>query len=226
MTRSPLVSIVTVVYNYGRFIDDALVSAFEQRYRPIEVIVVDDGSSDDSADRARKHPDVTVIRQPNRGVSAARNAGVAVAKGEFITFLDADDVMHPDALTDLVAYMVEHPETAVAFPRQTIRLDAGTPMPGWAQPDLLMGESGGIPFAAGLYRRIEFDALGWFSEEARTGEYFELLARMPDVASRVAYLQVLGVERRVHEGNLTHDLDQLQENMFASLKHKLDRERQ
>ncbi len=226
MTRSPLVSIITVVYNYGRFIDDSLTSAFAQEYRPIEVIVVDDGSSDDSADRAEKYPDVTVIRQPNKGVSAARNAGVAVATGEFIFFLDADDIMRPEALTDLVVHMVQHPEIVAAFSRQTIRLEAGTPMPVWAQPDLLRGDPGGLPFNAGVYRRSVFDSVGWFSEELRTGEFFELLARVPDVASRVAYLQILGVERRVHDDNLTHDLDPLRANMFASLKRKLDRERQ
>lgn len=225
MADSPLVSVVVAVFNYGEYIDEAITSAFTQPYRPIEVIVVDDGSTDDSAERAASHRDVTVIRQPNRGVSAARNTGLAAATGEYVTFLDADDVMLPAALPALVGHLESHPDVAVAFPRQTLRLDGDTAAPAWMQPDRLRGDPAGLPLQAGLYRAAVFASLGWFDAGLRTGEFFDLLARLPEVSSRVAYLDVVGVLRRVHDSNLTHDRRSHQSNLFSALKRRIDQGR-
>ncbi len=225
MSSSPLVSIVTVVHNYGRFIDDALASAFAQPYRPIEVIVVDDGSTDDSADRAEAHRGVILIRQSHQGVSAARNAALRRAGGEFVTFLDADDVMGATWLMEAVAYMIGCPGIAVAFPQQTIRLEPGIPKPGWIRADSLHGDLDELPLAAGLYRRSVFDELGWFTDSLHTGEFFDLLSRLTDQDTRTSFLKVLGVERRIHGSNLTYDTDALSENMFRSLRYRLEQRR-
>jgi glycosyltransferase involved in cell wall biosynthesis len=226
MSDAPLVGVVVAVFNYGRYIDEAITSVLEQPYRPIELIVVDDGSTDDSAERAAAYPEVTLIRQPNRGVSAARNAGIAASNGEFMTFLDADDRMPPESLAALASFMNDHPGIAVVFPRQELRFEGGTEKPAWAQPDLLRGDPAGLPLNVGLYRAEAFAPLGWFDERLRKGEFFDLLARLPEVSSRVAYLDVIGVVRRVHEDNLTHDRKSHQTNMFAALKRRIDRERQ
>lgn len=222
---SPLVSVVVAVFNYGRYIDEALTSIFDQPYRPIEVIVVDDGSTDDSADRADRYPGVTVIRQPNRGVSAARNAGVAVATGEFVAFLDADDVMTAAALPALTWHMTNHPEVAAAFPRQALRIEDAIEVPTWTEPDLLLGDPAGVPLQAGLYRTEVWASLGWFDDTLRTGEFFDMLARLPEVSARVAYVDVVGVVRRVHGSNLTYDRESQQANLFGSLKRRIDRGR-
>lgn len=221
----PLVSVVTVIHNYGRFIDEALASAFAQPYRPIEVIVVDDGSTDDSADRAAAHPGVILIRQHHQGVSAARNAALRRGAGEFVTFLDADDVMGATWLTEAVPHMIRCPGIAVAFPQQTIRLEPGIPKPGWISPDSVHGDLDGLPLAAGLYRRSVFDELGWFTDNIRTGEFFNLLSRLPDQNTRTSFLKVLGVERRIHGSNLTYEIDALSENMLRSLRHRIEQRR-
>jgi glycosyltransferase involved in cell wall biosynthesis len=98
---SPLVSVVIPAFNAGRTIDRALASVFAQDYRPLEVIVVDDGSSDGTWTRVANYGDDTVrsLRlEENRGVAAATNAGLAVARGEFVAFLDADDEWLPGKL--------------------------------------------------------------------------------------------------------------------------------
>ena len=93
--RAP-VSVVIPAYNSGRWICEALESVFAQTDPPAQVIVVDDGSSDDTPARVRPYRDrIEYIRQANAGVSAARNRGVAAATGEFVAFLDSDDVWHP-----------------------------------------------------------------------------------------------------------------------------------
>jgi glycosyltransferase involved in cell wall biosynthesis len=93
---APLVSVIVPVFNSEQFIVPAIQSALRQTYRNLEVIVVDDGSTDQTAEliaaEAASDPRVRIIRQPNSGVAAARNRGVAAARGEFIAPLDADDL--------------------------------------------------------------------------------------------------------------------------------------
>lgn len=93
MEENPLVSIVIPAYNAEAFIKDAIESAYSQSYRPIEVIVVDDGSTDNTWNiiNELKMPDLVLIHQDNKGLSSARNKGLSISKGYFIKFLDADD---------------------------------------------------------------------------------------------------------------------------------------
>lgn len=95
----PNVSAVIATYNYGRFIADAIDSALCQTLLPFEIIVVDDGSEDETESVVRRFGDrVTYVKQENKGVSAARNLGVKLSSGELISFLDADDVWEPEKL--------------------------------------------------------------------------------------------------------------------------------
>lgn len=94
-----LVSVVIPAYNQGQFIRDAVLSALEQTYQPLEVIVIDDGSADDTREQLRPLVDrITYVCQKNAGPSAARNAGILRARGEWIALLDADDLWHPQKL--------------------------------------------------------------------------------------------------------------------------------
>ena len=95
---SPLVSVIIPVYNGQAYLRPTLKSVFAQDYRPLEVIAVDDGSIDRSAEIIRSFPEVVYLYQDNRGHAAARNAGISAANGEFLAFLDADDLWPPDKL--------------------------------------------------------------------------------------------------------------------------------
>ena len=88
--ENPLVSVIIPVYNGGRYLRAALESVFAQTYRAFEVMVVDDGSADDSGVIAQSFPEVRYIHQTNQGVAAARNNGIEAARGEFFAFLDQD----------------------------------------------------------------------------------------------------------------------------------------
>lgn len=105
----PLVSIVIAAYNASAYLAETLASASAQRYQELEIIVVDDGSKDDTAEVAMRHarrdPRVRLIRQGNAGVGAARNTGIAAARGKYIAPLDADDLWDPDKLAAQVAEM-------------------------------------------------------------------------------------------------------------------------
>jgi len=109
------VSIITPCYNGGRYLEETLRSAVAQTYPPLEVIVIDDGSTDNSAAIAERFgPPVRVLRQTNHGESVARNRGIAEARGSHVLFLDADDVLAPEALAQLTAAVEQQP-AAVAL---------------------------------------------------------------------------------------------------------------
>jgi glycosyltransferase involved in cell wall biosynthesis len=113
-----LVSVVIPCHNYGRFLAAAIESALGQSYAEIEVIVVDDGSTDGTPAVAARYPAVRYVRQPNRGVGEASNRGLKEATGEFVLFLDADDALEADAIDGLLRCLEERPDCAFAYGHQ------------------------------------------------------------------------------------------------------------
>ncbi|RJQ29496.1 glycosyltransferase [Candidatus Parcubacteria bacterium] len=111
MNGKPLVSIITPAYNAGAYLGDTIRSVLAQTYSSFEHIVVDDGSTDDTAKvvRAISDPRIKYLYQKNSGQSSARNAGIAAAKGKYIAFLDADDLFLPGKLSEQVNYLETNP---------------------------------------------------------------------------------------------------------------------
>jgi glycosyltransferase involved in cell wall biosynthesis len=110
--RSALVSVIITCFNQGRFLADAIESALDQSYEHTEVIVVDDGSTDDTREIALRYPRVRYYHQANAGLSAARNAGIDQSAGEFIAFLDADDWLYKDAISTNLDELTNNPVLA------------------------------------------------------------------------------------------------------------------
>ncbi len=108
----PLVSIILTTYNHAHFLNDSISSALAQSYPHTEVIVVDDGSTDNTAAVVAEFPGVRYHYQDNRGLAAARNTGIDIAGGEYLIFLDADDALTPDAVAVQVEQILRHPEAA------------------------------------------------------------------------------------------------------------------
>ena len=128
----PVVTVIVPAYNIAGFIDDCLDSVLAQGFSDWECWVVDDGSLDATAARvlARTDPRIQLVQQPNAGVSAARNAGLAKALGRYAMFLDGDDRLHPQALERLAAALDGHPEASAAFGTLVKILADGSLYPG------------------------------------------------------------------------------------------------
>jgi glycosyltransferase involved in cell wall biosynthesis len=119
---SPSVSVVIPCFNQGHYLRHALESVLAQTLRPAEVVVVDDGSTDDTAGVARGYAGVRCVQQRNRGLASARNAGTAHTTGDHVVFLDADDRLRPDALAIGVRELDAHPTCALVWGR-CVRID-------------------------------------------------------------------------------------------------------
>lgn len=113
------VSVVVPLFNGAAHIAETLTSIQLQSLPATQVIVVDDGSTDDGADIAREHPvKATVVSQPNRGVAVARNHGLSLVTGEWVAFLDQDDLWHPEHLQRTLAWLDQHPDARIVFLRE------------------------------------------------------------------------------------------------------------
>jgi len=116
-TRPVTVSVVIPTHDRGRVVVEAIESALAQTHPPLEVIVVDDGSTDDTAERVGRLRDARVryLRRPHAGVSAARNAGIAAATGDLVAFLDSDDLWKPDKVEAEIAALARYPSAGGVF---------------------------------------------------------------------------------------------------------------
>src|SRR5271156_4631356 len=127
LPAQPLVSILVSNYNYARFIGDSIQSALEQTYSNIELIICDDGSTDDSVriieDYARKDPRLHLIRKTNGGQASGFNAAFAASRGEIIALLDSDDLFLPRKVERIVADFQDHPQDGLGLQR-VIRMSA------------------------------------------------------------------------------------------------------
>jgi glycosyltransferase involved in cell wall biosynthesis len=204
---SSLISCIVPVFNGERYLGEALESIFAQTYRPLEVVVVDDGSTDGTAAVVAAHGDkVGYLFQPNAGVAAACNLGVQASRGEFIAFLAADDLWHPQKLVLQMSQFQNRPKLDLCLTHMQnfwipeLRAEEerfrnqplAQPWPGYLPQALLARRA--VFETVGLFDttlRYE-DAKDWFLRAAERGTVMELL---PDVL----------VYRRLHRANISRE---------------------
>ena len=201
----PLVSAIVPVYNGERFIASALDSILAQSYRPLEVIVVDDGSEDDTASVARSYPSIRYIHQANQGPSTARNTGIAEAKGDIIAFLDADDLWTTDKLSVQVAYLESHPEVGYVIGRVRHVMQPGMSKPAWISKELLTTESLAYLPSSLAVRRAVIEEVGGFDSAIAYGEGVDWFSRAKDRGVSASILPRVLHYRMIHEDNASHD---------------------
>jgi Glycosyl transferase family 2 len=171
---TPMVSAVVTTYNYARFLPDAVDSILAQSYPNLEIVVIDDGSTDDTANVARRYAErgVRYVHRPHGGAGRARNAGLEVTTAPLVAFLDADDAWLPDRVAAGVAHLARHPELALAAGHAfacdeglvpTAVVPAATRETGRMLDQLLVDNIVLNPSSV-LVRRAALEAAGGFSE--------------------------------------------------------------
>ena len=220
-----LVSAVVVVRNGERFLARALQSAVDQTRHPDEIIVIDGQSTDRTPEIARSFPGVRYIRQPDFGIANARNLGIEAARGEFIAFLDADDLWLPDKLAVQIDYMLAHPELAYSTTWLRLFYEPGCPpLPGFRPEGFTVGQAGCFPGTM-LARRSIFSQVGPF--DARFVVAFEVdwFARAQDTEVPAATLCQVLLRKRIHSHNNSADRGRFRREWFVVIRESLERKR-
>lgn len=222
MTRGNAISVVIPCHNAERWIAATLRSVLAQKVDGLEIIVVDDGSADRSGDLVvRDFPQVTVIRQSNAGVAAARNRGIARARGTWVAFVDADDIWLPDKLRAQAQLLATRPDARMAYsgwvvwrsgdaepaPELLARLEkdegagptAAGPS-GWIYPELLLDCA--VWTSTVMIRRDVLDEVGGFDETLRIGEDYDLWLRASRVTPILQVPRALALYRQ-HPDSIT-----------------------
>ena len=188
--RAPKVSVIVPTFNVAPYVGECLASVRAQTLPGWECIVVDDGSTDETVQRVREFADprIRLIAQPNRGVSSARNAGLANAGGAYVLFLDGDDLLHPQALQRLSAQLDAHPQAVAAYGNAWLIFEDGGPYPqkplrwraSWSGNLLerLMRWKTFLPMGSTLARASSARELGGFRTQLRLSEDWEFWCRL------------------------------------------------
>lgn len=210
--REPnLVSVVIPCYNHAHFLCDAIESVLKQSYTQYEIIVVDDGSTDNTFEVASRYPAVRCVRQENQGLSAARNRGLRESRGNYLVFLDADDRLLPEALDIGLGALAANPDCAFVYGRsQHIAFD-GSPLPVLYPPPIerehysafLENNPIWMP-AQVMYRYSVFESVSGFNTAISPAADYELYLRIARSFPVHCHNQVVA-EYRQHSQNMSRN---------------------
>lgn len=212
MKQNPLVSVIIPVYNGSRYIASAIESVFSQSYQNIEIIVVNDGSRDDTYEKIKPYLDrLKYIYQKNCGASAARNKGIMNSAGEYVAFLDHDDIWLPEKIKTQIKYMSEHPEIGMVHSGCGFIDSDGKHLDGinWAIgiegkcfKELFIKNRIMMPTA--FIRKTCFNKIGLFAEDIRYCDDRELWMRLSREFP-IGYINKLLAYYRIHDSNMTRN---------------------
>ena len=221
----PMISVIIPVYNGERYLCAALESVLVQTQPPLEIIVVDDGSTDQSVRLALAYqPLVRCIQQVHGGIGAARNGGIRVAQGDLFAFLDADDLWAPDKLARQVAYLQNHPELDMVFGHVEQFISPELPPDQWpALPDQPV--MAGLVAGAMLIRRQSFARVGEFATAWTIGEFIDWYGRAQALGLQSALLPDVVLRRRLHTTNVTRRTQDRRGDYLRIVKARLDAKR-
>lgn len=211
--QQKLVSVVIPCYKQAHFLGEAIQSVLAQTYAFVEIIVVDDGSPDDTAAVANRYPRVRYVRQQNKGLSGARNTGLRESKGEFLIFLDADDRLLPEAAQIGVAALDARPDCGFVSGHTRYITSGGVLLP-HQQPcsdcpedpdryaDLLRRNF--MPVHTIMYRRAVFERVGDFDTSLKSSEDYDLSLRVAREFPIHCHCREVA-EYRQHDASMTFD---------------------
>ncbi len=228
MDHSPLVSVIIPVYNYDRYLGEAIESVLNQTHQNLDVIVVDDGSTDRSGEVAKSFAakGVRYCYQVHAGIGETRNRGVALAQGDLIAFLDADDRWPVEKLERQLRAFDSDPSLEMVF-GQAVQLHNGPEWEAGVRDQKIAAGSlvpGMVPGTM-LIKRDAFMRVGKFPGGLKVGEFIDWYARAVELQVRSLVLPDLFLWRRIHDSNQGIRERQSVTDYARVLKAKLDRKR-
>lgn len=223
---SELVSVIIPTYNREQYLAEAIASVLDQDYAPIELIVIDDGSSDGTADTVAPFADRLLYRlQENQGIAAARNAGVNLSHGQFLAFLDSDDIWEPGKLRLQMAVFHARPSTGVVYGHARQFFSPEMTAPERARIRQQEGIFAAPTASSLLVSRTTFERVGPFDQSLNLSVDMDWYARMTEIKMDVVMLPDVLFLRRLHQTNINRTCADEQIERVRLLKATLDRRR-
>lgn len=211
-----LISVIMPVKNGHKYIKEAIDSVLSQKMNT-EIIVVDDGSSDNTAEIAESMGCQVIRHETSKGQVAAKNSGLKQANGEYILFLDHDDIMNPETLKKLYEEMVADDKLYMVMAK----------VQDFLSPDITDNNVSykeepyfGLFTGAVLMRKALFDKVGLFDESVHTGEIIELQHKMTDAGLLAKKLDFTATMRRIHDTNFGRTASKQEFQNYAAILRK------
>jgi glycosyltransferase involved in cell wall biosynthesis len=222
----PMVSVVIPVYNGEDYLAEAIGSVLAQEHHPLEIIVVDDGSTDGTATVASQfNESVRYIYQPNSGPAAARNRGLKMARGEVIGFVDADDLWVKNKLNRQLGLLADNPSVQIVIGlAHTVEIVGS--VDGKPRLEQVMDPAVNLTVGSALFRRPVFDRVGLFDETLPYCEDWDWFMRARELDVPMMIHQDVALLYRRHRENMTNRVELVNPSMLRMLKKSLDRRRQ
>lgn len=225
MHSVPTISAIIVVRNGERFLADALHSIAAQTRPPDELIVVDGHSTDRTAAIARTFLGVRYLLQDELGIANARNQALGAATGDFIAFLDADDLWTPEKLDTQLTFMQANPQLMYTTTLLRLFYEPGTPpRPGFREEGFDQGIEGCFPGTM-LARHTVFDRVGLFDPAFRIAFEVDWFARAQDQGVPAAVVEQMLLYKRIHAANNAIQREQFRREWFVVMRRSLERKR-
>jgi glycosyltransferase involved in cell wall biosynthesis len=204
--REPRASVIIPVLNAARHLAGAIESVAAQRPLPVDIVVVDGGSTDDSVAVAQSYANVRVIRQRGRGLGNARNQGLAVVAGDYVGFCDADDRWSADALAVRLNAFAQHPDAAAVIGRLVFD-SLGSTTPTTSQAGRVGTTRAGFTPGALLARRAAFEQVGAFDEAMTIGSDSDWFVRLQQSSLQVLCIDNVVLHKTARRDSLSTDVD-------------------
>ena len=226
----PFVSVIIPAYNGEVFLAEAIRSIQQQNYNPLEIIIVDDGSTDGTAQVATNFKDqVRYVYQPNSGGPAAgRNRGIKMARGELICFLDQDDLWLPQKLEVQIRFLRKNPEVGYLFAKQELFFEKSACLPEavrkvWEKEKIFQEAHDGYLPGTFLVRRAVFERVGPFNEGLINTSDLDWFFRAKDMGIKSGVVPKVLLYKRFHSENSCYQVNITRKEIFGVIRDSIHR---
>ena len=225
-SSNTLVSVIIPVYNSELYLEESIQSVLAQTYQPLEILIINDGSTDGSESVAMKFAQQTIyLYQSNQGAAAARNRGIKKSSGEFLAFLDADDLWESDKIAKQMDILEREADLDMVFGNVFQFISEDTKSVSRARLDEADQILPGYVPGTILIRKKAFLKVGLFSTAWKIGEFIDWYLKAMETGLNPVMLPDIVMRRRIHSSNLGIRLKDMRNDYVKIIKASLDRRR-